>query len=174
MGIATTSIYLHFKSIAELLEEVRLARFEQFNAILVQAADAAGDDPTARVLARARAYVRFWEEHPGEYTVMFTARPHPETGGPPRVLRAAAAVDEVARDVARAWGQSPRADGSRADGSRADRPPAEATLCAFHLWAGLHGMLSLRTVRPHLPCPDLDVEVSDLVERLLRSGSQLA
>jgi AcrR family transcriptional regulator len=161
VGVAATSIYLHFGSIEELVDEVKLARFEQFNQLLDQAADAAGDDPPARILARARAYVAFWQAHPGEYAVMFAARMHPGALTYPRAFRLGDALDAVAADVARAWGEQI---------DEAHPPSTPARLCGFHLWAALHGMLSLRLVRPHLPWPDLDAQVADLVERLLRPG----
>jgi AcrR family transcriptional regulator len=162
VGVAATSIYLHFDSVEKLLDEVKLARFDQFTSALRDAVDAVGADPRARMLARARAYVTFWREHPGEYAVMFAARMHPTAGGYPRAMRVADALDDLAVDVAGVW----------AEPVDADRPPsAQAMMCAVHLWTGLHGMLSLRMVRPHMPWPDLDAQVADLVERLISSGS---
>jgi AcrR family transcriptional regulator len=161
VGVAATSIYLHFDSVEKLLDEVKLTRFEQFSAALNDAADAGGTDPAARLLGRARGYVAFWRDHPGEYAVMFAARLHPAATALPRAFRLKDALEAVAEDVARVWGEP----------LDADRPPSpEASMCGFHLWAGLHGMLSLRMVRPHLPWPDLDTEVADLVERLISSG----
>lgn len=159
VGIATTSIYLHFASVEELVDAVKRDRFEQFNDLLRRSAAAAGTDPVARIAARAQAYVTFWEEHPGEYAVMFAARLNPDSGSP-RGIRVADALDEMAADVAAAWGQDRL------------RPGSDAMLCAFHIWTSLHGTLTLRMLRPHLPWPALGTEIADLCDRLLRSGTR--
>ncbi|MGZ4612781.1 MAG: hypothetical protein ACXV1K_06360 [Kineosporiaceae bacterium] len=74
VGVAATSIYLHFESVTELVDEVKRCRFGDPQAQLRAAADAAGDGPVARVRARARAYLRHGAEHPGDYAVLFTAK----------------------------------------------------------------------------------------------------
>ena len=45
VGVAATSIYLHFESVTELVDEVKRCRFGDLQAQLRAAADAAGDDP---------------------------------------------------------------------------------------------------------------------------------
>lgn len=161
VGVAATSIYLHFDSVEDLVDAVKLTQFARLDALLRQAADDAGSEPTVRVRARARAYVRFWQERPGEYAAMFAARLFPRASTAPRQPQVTAALDDLGADIAAAWRRP----------ADLDRPPStEAALCAVHLWTGLHGMLSLRMVRPHLPWPDLGHEVDDLVDRLLRSG----
>jgi AcrR family transcriptional regulator len=161
VGIAATSIYLHFASVDDLIHEVKLTLFGRLDAHLRQAAEQSGTEPAARVRARAWAYIRFWQERPGEYAAMFSTQlPIPVPLTPGRV-QVSVALDQLGADIAAAW-RTPDGNPRQTD--------EEATLCAVHLWTGLHGMLSLRMIRPHLDWPDLDREVEDLITRLLRPG----
>jgi AcrR family transcriptional regulator len=158
VGIATTSIYLHFPSVGELVDEVKRCRFGDLQRDLAAAADAAGSDPVERIRARARAYVQHGLEHSGEYAVMFTARlaADPATAtAPSMVALADLEVDLRAFLV-----------------SRPDRPPEErlaeeAHLLAIHLWTALHGTVTLRMLRPRVQWPDEQAQVDDLVDRML-------
>jgi AcrR family transcriptional regulator len=156
VGVAATSIYLHFESVEDLLAAVKACRFDEFTEQLKAAADAAGTDPAARARARAHAYVRYGAERPGEYVVLFAARLVPPGGRPVRLPRATETLDELADDLTAV--------------RRHDRPPmdrAEARMVALHLWTALHGMVSLRLVRSMLEWPDVGDEVDDLVDRLV-------
>ncbi|WP_263578161.1 TetR/AcrR family transcriptional regulator [Actinotalea sp. M2MS4P-6] len=149
VGIATTSVYLHFATLDELLAEVKVTYFTDFGATLDAAADAAGDRPGVRVRARGLAYARWGAEHPGEYRAMFEA-PTLAADAAAQVARAGAEVFAAMRDEAV---------------EAAGRPDAD--LLAIHLWTALHGTVSLRTARPQFPWPDLTVEVDSLVTHLL-------
>jgi hypothetical protein len=46
-------------------------------------------------------------------------------------------------------------------------PDGDADMLATHLWTALHGIVTLRTVRPTYPWPDLDREVDHLINQLL-------
>src|SRR5947199_3833796 len=59
VGIATTSIYLHFRALDELVLAVKMRYFDEFGAVLRAAEEAAGADPLARVRAGAHAYVDY-------------------------------------------------------------------------------------------------------------------
>lgn len=157
VGVAATSIYLHFSSVEELLTAVKTRRFAELTETLTEAADDAGDDPLARLVARAHAYVRFGAEHPGEYAVMFAARLAPPDGSAPtRLTIAADLFDEIGVDL--------RAVRRR---GRPSMDGAESTLVAFHLWTALHGMVALRLLRPLMGWPPVEVEIDDLVHRLV-------
>jgi AcrR family transcriptional regulator len=164
VGVAATSIYLHFPSVSDLVDEVKRCRFGDLQSELQAAADAAGDDPAERVRARARAYVRHGLEHPGEYAVMFTAKlvPAGATAHPPVVL---ASLEDLEVDL-RALLAAKAADQRPAD-EPADDLRAEAHLLAIHIWTALHGTVTLRMLRPLLEWPDRDAQVDDLVGRLL-------
>lgn len=156
VGVAATSIYLHFETVQDVVDEVKRVRFEELSAALAAAADAAGDDPVARVTARGHTYVRYGAEHPGEYAVMFAVRFQQPDSPFPRQPLTQDALYDLAGDVAEALRR------------RGDAPSeAEALMVSFHLWTSLHGMVSLRALRPVLPWPDLDAEVADLAERML-------
>jgi hypothetical protein len=43
----------------------------------------------------------------------------------------------------------------------------EASMVALHFWTALHGMVSLRLLRPKVNWPAVDREVDDLTDRLL-------
>jgi AcrR family transcriptional regulator len=160
VGVAATSIYLHFESVSDLVDEVKRCRFGDLQAELTAAADAAGDDPVDRVRARGRAYVRHGLQHPGEYAVMFTARlvAPGTTAHPPLAL---AALEDLEVDLRAVLAQR---DGDPPD---ADALRAEAHLVAIHIWTALHGTVTLRTLRPLLDWPGADAQVDDLVDRLL-------
>jgi AcrR family transcriptional regulator len=160
VGVAATSIYLHFASVEDLLEAVKNLRFRELTDALATAADAAGPDPVDRVTARAHAYVRFGGEHPGEYAVMFAARLVPASGAmPARVTIAADLFDAIIADL--------RSIPRPGDGAMSE---PEATMVAFHLWTALHGIVALRMLRPLMDWPPVEAEVDDLVHRLIGRG----
>lgn len=157
VGVAATSIYLHFSNVDELVRAVKDHRFRQLTDALTTAADGAGDDPVARLRARAHAYVRFGAERPGEYAVMFAARLIPADGTmPSRLTIDTSPFEAIVSDLRAVRGQERPAMDER-----------EATLVAFHLWTALHGMVSLRLLRPLMDWPPVEVEVDDLVSRLI-------
>ena len=160
VGVAATSIYLHFESVTDLVDEVKRCRFGDLQAQLRAAADAAGDDPVARVRARARAYLRHGTEHPGDYAVMFTAK----LATDPAVARpriGLAALEDLEVDLRAVLGAQ------EVDRPDPDRVAAEAHLVACHLWTALHGTVMLRMLRPLMEWPEPDAQVDDLVDRLL-------
>lgn len=160
VGVAATSIYLHFDTIQALIDEVKRTRFEEFADMLAAAADSAGGDPVARVRARGHAYVRYGQEHPGEYVVMFTARLIGPDGSLPRIGQTVRSLHELAVDVEAAL---------RAAGERVAEEVIEeqAHMVALHLWTSLHGNVTLRLVRSRLPWPPIEHQVDDLVDRLV-------
>jgi AcrR family transcriptional regulator len=174
VGVAATSIYLHFSTIEDLLLAVKTARFEEFDLALAAAADAAGADPYQRVRARLHAYIDFALANPGEYTVMFAARlvPASDHGEAPAHL----SLHAIAEDARAILSTSPSArsrSGVRANvrsltaDQQEEAISKEALMCAFHVWNALHGMLTLRRFRPDMPWPDLREQVDDLVARIL-------
>jgi AcrR family transcriptional regulator len=158
VGVAATSIYLHFQSVSELVDEVKRCRFGDLERELQAAADQAGPDPAERIRARAHRYVRHGLEHPGEYAVMFTARlvNDPTTARRPSLR----ALDDLEADLRSHLG-------SRPDVLPEARLADEAHLLALHLWTALHGSVTLRMLRPLTPWPDEHEQVDDLVDRML-------
>src|SRR5690242_18502052 len=78
VGVAATSIYLHFRNLEELVAAVKVQYFAEFGAALAAAAEAAGEVSYARALARARAYVGYGLANRGRYWVMFSAENLPD------------------------------------------------------------------------------------------------
>jgi AcrR family transcriptional regulator len=152
VGVAPTSVYLHFPDLDSLVTAVRKQRFADLIEAMEDAAEQAGRDPVTRVRAGAHAYVRFGLENAGHYRVLFQslpAYPAEHVAGFP----GDATFVRVATDVGAALG--PDADGD------------EAALVTTQLWTALHGLVTLRTARVWFPWPVAEQQVDDLVRRLL-------
>lgn len=154
VGVAATSVYLHFADI----EQLKVAVAERGFARLNEYRDAASQgitDPVEALLARCRAYCRFGLDHPGHYRLMF---------GPD--LPAALAYDAEQAPGRHAL-QSLAASIQRCRPSQASSHPDEPQRLATLVWASLHGVVSLRIDRPHFPWPtSLDEAADDIVRRL--------
>jgi len=155
VGVAATSIYLHFDSVEALLVALKAARYAELAATLTAASEAAGTDPVGRLRARAHAYLRYGVDHPGEYAVMFAARLVTANGVPARPRYADQVFDEMGVELRAIRRAGPPMDDQ------------EARLICFHIWTALHGMVSLRLLRPGMDWPDVALEVDDLVDRLV-------
>jgi AcrR family transcriptional regulator len=155
VGVAATSVYLHFADIQSLVVAVAERRFGE----LVQEVEGAlgsAATPREQVVAGCLAYCEFGLEHPGHYQVMFVSPlptmetvPIEETPGFP-VFRQL--IDAVAAAIAPA---TPSA------------PASEATVTATLIWQQLHGIVSLRISRPRFPWPPLREAVTTSITRLL-------
>jgi AcrR family transcriptional regulator len=157
VGIAATSIYLHFPDKRSLLLAVYAQHFTDL-ARYLEEATAQHAEPAEQLHAVARAYCKFAADHPDAYQVMFIV-PGAETTPGRQIteserpgLPAILAVQRVLSACADA-GISSTAD------------PYLATLC---LWGALHGVLALRTARPTVPWPPLDALVDTIVATHLR------
>lgn len=72
-GYTPTTVYRYFRDRDDLLAAILERWFGHFaNALAV--ADATATDPTGRLLAQARAYLRFATENPAVYRMMFLER----------------------------------------------------------------------------------------------------
>jgi AcrR family transcriptional regulator len=157
VGVAATSIYLHFRNLDELIAAVKIRYLEEFGAALTAAADVAGADPWARSRARAHRYVSYGLEHRGRYFVMFSAS---MIMGP---------LKETVSAVGNAVFESVRADVTTLVGDAAD-----SHLLAVHFWTALHGIVTLRSVRPLFDWPDLTTEIDDLLDYLMPDRLEVA
>ncbi|GIH14522.1 TetR/AcrR family transcriptional regulator [Rugosimonospora africana] len=153
VGVATTSIYLHFPSLDELVLAVKTRYFDEFGEALAAAAGQAGDAPLARVRASAHRYVRYGLENRGRYLTMFASE-----SLPPHLLPA---VGFVGRD---------QFEAVRDEVAALTGPEQDADMLAIHLWTALHGIVTLRAMRPAFPWPDLDRQIDSLIDRLLPAG----
>jgi len=154
VGVAATSVYLHFATVEQLKVAVARRGFAQLNEYR-DAASHGITDPVQALLVRCRAYCRFALDHPGHYRLMFGA-------GLPAEL-AYTAEHAPGRDALQSLAASiQRCQPNRAS-SRQDDPQRLAML----VWASLHGVVSLRIDRPQFPWPaSLDETADDIVRRL--------
>ncbi len=150
VGVATTSIYLHFRNLDELVLAVKIRYFDEFGAALETAARGAGDVPLPRARARARAYVQYGMQHPGRYRVMFTSETLPPHLVPRALYVGVEVFDAVRGEIAALAG-----------------PDVDSRMLAIHVWTALHGMVTLRAARRNFPWPDMDEEIDSLIDHLL-------
>jgi AcrR family transcriptional regulator len=155
VGIAATSVYLHFPD----AEHLAVAALEQTFAQLSDTAQAAADevaDPAEALLARCRAYCQFGLGHPGHYRVMFhldlmpsLAAGDPEDTPGQRAFRRLQAAVEACLAAG------------------AGRPDADPHRLASLVWATEHGLVSAKLARPRFNWGNLDDLVTEAVSRLM-------
>lgn len=152
VGVATTSIYLHFKGVDELMFELKRCRFEELGQAWREASDPIAD-PRERLRATAHAYVRYGQEHPEQYRLMFSTglrRPTMnDDEGPVGMPAFRRLVEQTATYLA------------------VEVADPSATTLALHLWTSMHGVVHLRTTMTAFDWPDLEQQIDDLLDRLL-------
>lgn len=153
VGIATTSVYLHFADRIELLMAVYKERFAELSRFM-ETAVAAADDPAERLRACCLAYERFALERPNEYRVLFEV-PGTRRDVPLGVDRDDLPGVEAFDTVRRCLGDCQDA------GLIAPRDLFVATIC---LVSTLHGLVTLRVSRPSFPWPPPDALVDHVLE----------
>jgi len=159
VGVAATSVYLHFADLESLVLAVAERRFGELVRLQDEMRDGSSD-PCQQVRAGCLAYCEFGLEHQGHYQVMF-ANPLPMPADmPPEQFPGIVAFRRLIDSVARCIGAEPT-----------DEP---AFFTAQLIWQQLHGIVSLRISRPRFPWPPLAETVTEAVDRLLagaRSGT---
>jgi AcrR family transcriptional regulator len=150
-GVSPNALYLHFDDREALLSAVMIASYRELRAFL-QAAVAPGGDPIAQLRAYADAYLRFAEQRPGIYRVLFMTKvrsgvPVPQAGAPSGEDEGVDAFNDLLAIVTRAL----------ADG----RDPFTQSA---YFWAGLHGYVALRQVVPTFPWPPDHEYVDRMIE----------
>ena len=153
-GIATPSIYRHFPGRAQLVQAVVADRFQRLDDAQLEAMSGT-IDPAAALWACCDAYCRFGLDHPGPYQVLFAATLGLDPARPGH------------RPGERVFGRLVDAIQACIDADSAR--PGDAHLMAVNVWAALHGIVSLRTSRPHHPWPP----VSTLIDAALAGQTGL-
>lgn len=144
-GIAAPSIYRHFADRSQLVEAVVADRFERLDDALVDAmADASS--PAEALRACCGAYCRFGLEHPGHYQVLFSASLALDPARPGE------------RPGEQVFGRLVTAVQACIDAGAAR--PGKASLTAVNIWVALHGIVALRTSRPHHAWPPVDTLIN--------------
>jgi AcrR family transcriptional regulator len=155
VGVAATSVYLHFDDCDALVRAVSARHFGDLVRMQDEAvADLA--DPRARLHAAALAYCEFGLAHPGHYYVMFSIPMPLPPAGPDGVQErrpGQTAMEHHLEMVAAFLGSDP-----------GDSATMQTALLVLQQ---LHGLVSLRISKPTLPWPPLADTVTDAVDRLL-------
>ena len=128
VGCSATAIYLHFRSIDDLLHHLRMEGFEVLMRHLRDVDPAL--PPIERIVAMGRQYWRFGREHANTYELLFFHRfrraPRPEVVQ--RELYALVLLRDVVKE---------------AIDSGVVRPGLELMATTNVLWAEIHGVTSL-------------------------------
>jgi AcrR family transcriptional regulator len=155
VGIAATSIYLHFPDKLALLLAVYQRHFADLTHQVTQAIDE-HTDPAEQLRAAATAYWRFATEHPDAYYVMFTVPGTTSVANPLDEDRrpGTAIIQSVQNVITRCIdaGRTPPLD------------PFRAALC---LWTSLHGLVTMMAARPYVPWPEPETLLDTLLATYL-------
>ncbi|WP_205625527.1 TetR/AcrR family transcriptional regulator [Actinomadura atramentaria] len=150
VGIAATSVYLHFADRDALV----LAALERCQHDLLRAAEAAeddaGDDPVARLRARTMLQGTWAYEHAGLYKVLHESAVNRSSEIPFRRRLGDGTTLAVRRCM---------------DAGRA--PAGDAAEVALDLRSAVHGAVSLRLNIPDHPWPPLAEQVDRFLTRLV-------
>ncbi|MGR6918611.1 TetR/AcrR family transcriptional regulator [[Actinomadura] parvosata] len=149
VGIAATSVYLHFADRDALV----YAALEQCTRDLLrdlEAAEASGDDAVARLRARLLFLGSWVREHAGLYKVLHES-------GLNRRMHLAFKQELAERTTA--------AVRRCMDEGRA--PAGDAAAVALDLRAAVHGAVSLRVNEPALPLPPLEEQIDRFLVKLV-------
>ena len=129
-GVSPAAPYRHFRDRDDLLANVALRGFEQFEVALAQAWDDGRPDPFAALHRMGRAYLAFARAQPAYYSAMFEAGIPVDSN--PELRAAGDRAFAVLRSAAeKVCAQMPAKD----------RPPV--LMLALHIWAMAHGIASL-------------------------------
>jgi AcrR family transcriptional regulator len=154
VGIAATSVYLHFSDIEQLKHGLVDRGYSEMNSRRAEAT-AGITDLGDIVLARWRNYAHFGIDNPGVYRLMFGSElPPAKAFDMPDSPGRQAFMDSV-QSIARA---------QKAGRVTAADDPFLLTSLA---WSAVHGLVALRIDRPNFPWTDLDAMINETLRRLL-------
>jgi AcrR family transcriptional regulator len=154
VGVAATSVYLHFDDIESLTLAVVNHLFDE----LIRRQDQITEtDPRQRVLAGALVYCEFGLASPGHYQLMF-ARPLPLPEYTPEHFPGWKSFQQLISRVAACLGVDPE--------------DPRAFFTAQLIWQQIHGIVSLRITRSRFPWPPLEETVTAAVGHLLGPAHQ--
>jgi len=129
-GVSPAAPYRHFRDRDELLANVALRGFTQFEAALARAWDDGRPDVFSALDRLGKAYLAFARTDPASYSAMF------EAGIPPAISTELREAGDRAFAILRA-----AAEQVCATAPAQTRPPA--LMVALHIWAMSHGIASL-------------------------------
>jgi AcrR family transcriptional regulator len=129
-GVSPAAPYRHFRDRDDLLANVALRGFEQFEIALARAWDDGRPDALTALERMGKAYLTFARTEPAYYSAMFESGIPP--GSTPELRAAGERAFAVLRDAA---------EKVSANLPLASRPPA--LMVALHIWSMSHGIASL-------------------------------
>ncbi len=150
VGITAPAVYLHFADKEALVWAVLRQRFDELQ-VIVTAAASSETDPGDALLAWCTAYVGFGLGHPGHYRVLFESWNAHRVELPLSELPGSGVFSSLVDVVTAARPASPDED------------------VPLLVWAGLHGIVSLRINKPSFPWPPAEQLVREMVARLVRA-----
>ncbi len=156
IGIAAPSIYEHFPNREAIVYAAIDDISSQFRAALGQAQDSL-PDPLDRLRGACAAYLRFADQRPGQYRVLFSR--YQQLGGRPPARTASRA--EAFNGFVAAVRDCVSAGQIASDDPRGD---------ALAIWAALHGYATLRVSMPRFDWPDPQVALDRILSRYATSG----
>jgi AcrR family transcriptional regulator len=151
IGIAAPSIYEHFPSREAIIYAVIDDCFVQLRVALEQAVNGMAD-PLRRLREGCAAYLRFANERPGQYRVLFGRFQHFGDRPPSRGLTRAEAFNLLVNAVRECVSSGQIAS---------EDPEADAVA----LWAALHGYATLRPSLPHFDWPAPEAAFDRILSR---------
>lgn len=148
MGRTAAALYRYFASKDDLISAVRVAGFEQMQAVL-EAARARSDDPLQAVRYAFRDYISFAFEEPELFRLMYDLN-QAEAGAQDAVRGAREQAFDVVRRIA-------------ADAIDAGLLEGEPNLLAHLAWINAHGLALLASTGQL----ELGLAIEDLIEPLI-------
>jgi AcrR family transcriptional regulator len=187
VGVTPPSIYLHFADKDELVFAVCELRFREFRDAM-NAASGESPDPTESLKLRGLAYVRFGQEHPEHFRVLFVARGEAEDL-PPGIVESVSLLADTSQlttdDLVRlaASPELPVGTAAFLDVVTAVRrcmdagalPDGDPLAGAVSHWMIIHGYTTLRLAKPWFPFPPVEQVLDDayeLVRLRLTAGTE--
>lgn len=155
LGCSPKTPYRYFKDKADILATVRAEAFTKFANALEEAAQG-GKDPMERARRVGGAYLRFAEEHPHAYRIMFEIdqpidHRHPDLGPPAK--RSRQMITRQAEDLV-----------------AAGVVDVDARLLGWAMWAATHGVVMLHQAGMLAGGPDLRA-LSQFIGTLMMKGA---
>ncbi len=152
VGVSAPALYLHFADRRELVWEVLVRQFAELATATATATDGSSD-PRVRMREWCLAYCRFGSENPGHYRALFESWAAERVDIPLAELPGS----ELWRSLLAAL-------------AACGTPDDDLEELGALLWAGLHGLVSLRINKPSFPWPPVEQLVDGSLRRLLRES----
>lgn len=171
VGIATTSIYDHFRDRQAILDALTAETYREL-AAATATARREQTEPVPRLLAGCRAYVHFARKRPHLYSLLFTTNALPGAPAGSRTPSDGGAFQQRGDPGATSFGAL--IDSVAACADAGDSTSTDPFGDAVAIWAALHGYVILRTGIPNFPWPPSDSTFEHLVLSLARIDDQQA